>query len=92
MAGAGSLVEFGWCSVAWVMLGGVCLGELGWCVLACRLWDVGWCLAGWLVNFVGCGRPVGCVQVVGYRLSWKGLSFLGVGSLLGRFFSLGVGP
>ena len=45
MAGAGSLVEFGWCSVAWVMLGGVCLGELGWCVLACRLWDVGWCLA-----------------------------------------------
>lgn len=23
MAGAGSLVEFGWCSVAWVMLGGV---------------------------------------------------------------------
>lgn len=48
MAGAGSLVEFGWCSVAWVMLGGVCLGEFGWCVLACRLWDVGWCLAGGL--------------------------------------------
>lgn len=80
MAGAGSLVEFGWCSVAWVMLGGVCL------------WDVGWCLAGWLVNFVGCVLPVGCVQVLGYRLSWKVLSFLVVGSLLGRFFSLGVGP
>ena len=52
----------------------------------------GWCLAGWLVNFVGCVLPVGCVQVLGYRLSWKVLSFLVVGSLLGRFFSLGVGP